>query len=395
MNFPTIIFWTCVLMIFYTYIGYPLLVAFLSRFYRKEIKYPVYTPSVTLLIAAYNEDQVISQKLENSLKLDYPRDLLQIIVAADGSDDRTVDVVQSFAAEGVELSYDPARRGKMSAINRAMQSARNEIVVFSDANNEYALDVLREIVKPYSAPHVGAVTGSKLILKEGSQLGEADGLYWKYESFIKRMENRIGCCMGVSGEIFSLRRTLFDPPYQKIVNDDFYMAMDIIKRGYTVVYAESAHSIEKMSLNESDEITRRTRIFAGQVQILFEAFNKMPFHRPLWFLMMFSHKHLRSFVPLAMIGAFLSNLFLVIFSPSPLLSSDWLYLAAPYALIFFLFQILFYLLALVGMKIKMNGMVGKILYLPAFLVNSNYAAWLGIVNYFSGRQTVIWKKVGR
>jgi cellulose synthase/poly-beta-1,6-N-acetylglucosamine synthase-like glycosyltransferase len=385
-----------VLLILYAYAGYPLLVAFVSRFYRPKDGYPdSYKPSVTLLIAAYNEEQVISRKLDNTLNLDYPRDLLQIIVAADGSDDRTVEIVKSFASQGVELSYDPARLGKMSAINRAMQSARNEIVVFSDANNDYARDVLLEIVKPYSDPAVGAATGSKLVLKEGSQLGEADGLYWKYESFIKRMEDRIGCCMGVSGEIFSLRRSLFLPPPSKIVNDDFYMAMDVIKRGYSVSYVASAYSVEKMTLSEHDEIIRRTRIFAGQIQVLFEAFNKLPFHRPLLLLMMVSHKILRSFVPLAMIGAFLTAGYAFVFSPDVVNFPGWLYLSRPYNSVFFLLQILFYILAVLGTRIKIKGVIGKIFYLPVFLLNSNYAAWLGIIRYFSGRQTVVWKKVGR
>lgn len=396
MRVAGLVFWFCVLLILYTYAGYPLLVAVVSRFYRPKNEYSDHhRPSVTLLIAAYNEEQVISRKLDNTLKLDYPRDLLQIIVAADGSDDRTVEIVKSFASQGVELSYDSARLGKMSAINRAMQKAHNEIVVFSDANNDYAQDVLLEIVKPYSDPAVGAATGSKLVQKEGSQLGETDGLYWKYESFIKRMENRIGCCMGVSGEIFSLRRSLFLPPPSRIVNDDFYMAMDVIKRGYSVSYVPFAYSVEKMTLNEHDEIIRRTRIFAGQIQILFEAFNKLPFRRPLLLLMMVSHKILRSFIPLAMIGAFLAAGYAFVFPANRAGSVGWLYLAKPYNSAFFLLQVLFYILAALGMKIRAKGIVGKILYLPFFLVNSNYAAWLGIIRYFSGRQTVVWKKVGR
>jgi poly-beta-1,6-N-acetyl-D-glucosamine synthase len=395
MSVPGFIFWFCISLIFYTYAGYPILVALLSFFYRPQKKYPVYKPSITLVIAAYNEEGAILRKLENTLKLEYPRELLQIIVAADGSDDRTVEIVKGFAAQGVQLSYDPARLGKMSAINRAMQHACYEIVVFSDANNDYAQDVLLEIARPYSDPHVGAVTGSKLILKEGSLLGEADGLYWKYESFVKRMENRIGCCMGVSGEIFSLRRSLFVPPPSKMVNDDFYMAMDVIQCGYSVVYVPSAYSVEKMTLNEDDEITRRTRIFAGQVQILFEAFYKMPFRRPLLLLMMFSHKFLRSFVPLAMLGAFLATLYACVLPPVRGISAGWLYLSAPYNLFFLWLQISFYLLALIGGRVNAKGVIGKILYLPTFMVNSNYAAWLGIVRYFSGKQTVIWKKVER
>jgi len=388
-----LVFWLCIFMIFYTYAGYPLIVAILSRFYPAEKIYPPQTPSVTLIIAAYNEGRVISEKLMNCLELDYPRHLLQIIVAADGSDDDTVEIVRGFSEKGIELSYDPVRRGKMSALNRAMETSRNEIVVFSDANNYYADNVLIEIVKPYSNPVVGAVTGSKRILKDDSQLGSADGLYWKYESFIKRMENRIGCCMGVSGEIFSLRKSLFVPPSGKIVNDDFYMAMDVISRGYRVLYNPAASSMEKISLSEQDEITRRARIFAGQIQILFEAFHKLPFRHPILLLMMVSHKFLRSFVPLAMMAAFGANL--IVFVAPPSNTYAWLQLSMPYNIIFMLLQVGFYLIAFFGMKVKSGGLLGKAVYLPVFLVNSNYAAWLGILRYFSGEQTVIWKKVGR
>lgn len=372
--------------IFYTYFGYPFLIWLLSKFFPPiKINDEIYTPSITLLIAAYNEEKVIQRKIEQSLNLDYPHELLQIIVAADGSDDMTVDIVRAFEDFGVELSFDPARGGKMAAINRAMLKARGEIVVFSDANNDYSPDVLYKIVQPYADSLVGAVTGSKRIYKDDSFLSNADGMYWKYEAFIKSSENRIGCCLGVSGEVFSIRKSLFTVPPKRIINDDFYMAMDIIKKGYNVIYSPLAKSFEKMSQNEKDEITRRTRIFAGQIQLLVEDFSKLPFSRPLILLMMLSHKFFRVLLPIAFVGVLVLNILILLFTN--------------FSEVFFItsicLQILFYMLAVIGISQVFSGFIGRVLYIPAFLVSSNYSALLGIIRYFTGKQTVVWNKAKR
>ncbi len=145
-----LIFWFCILFIIYVYAGYPILVALLARLRSKVVEYPAFTPKVSILIAAYNEQEVIAAKLENTLALDYPPESLQIVAAVDGSDDRTAEIVQSFAARGVELSYDVRRRGKTVAINRAVPRLKHDIVLFSDANNLYAPDALRELVKPFA-----------------------------------------------------------------------------------------------------------------------------------------------------------------------------------------------------------------------------------------------------
>ena len=182
-------------MILYTYAGYPLLLALLARTRRKPAPYPAAQPLVTLLIAAYKEEAVIARKLDNSLELDYPRERLQILVAADGSDDRSAEIVQGYADHGVELNYTPERGGKMAAINRAMPNARGEIVVFSDANNMYDPRAIRELIAPFADPKVGAVTGAKTIVQDEGGLSESEGLYWKYESFIKKQETRLNAIL--------------------------------------------------------------------------------------------------------------------------------------------------------------------------------------------------------
>jgi cellulose synthase/poly-beta-1,6-N-acetylglucosamine synthase-like glycosyltransferase len=389
-----ILFWLCMAGIFYVYAGYPLILTLFASFRPRPGAYDPYLPTVTLLITAYNEQEVIAAKLENSLALDYPSDRLQILVAVDGCDDRTVEIVSSFALRRVELSYDPARRGKMAAINRAMPLVRNEILVFSDANNFYEPSTLRELVKPFSDPMVGAVAGSKRIVQEESALGEVDSLYWRYESFIKKQETRLGSCTGVSGEVFAIRQDLFESPPDSVINDDFFLALNLIRKGFRLIYAPEACSRETGSLDERDEIVRRTRIIAGRYQAMGMSIWNLPYRRPLIVWQIFSHKFLRPLVPFAMIGAFLAS-FISIIWVHPLGSYPLLYLSPPYHWLIFILQLLFYFLAWLGRRITIKGYLGKLLYLPTFLVNSNYAALLGLLDYLTGKSTTIWKKAAR
>ncbi len=390
-----VLFWLCVLFVLYVYAGYPLLLALVVGL--RRLPYPQYapsTPGVTLLISAYNEEKVIATKLDNSLALDYPREQLQVLVAVDGSEDHTADIVRAYADRGVELSYGASRGGKMSAINRAMASARHGIVAFSDANNLYPADALREWVKPFSDPTVGAVTGRKAMLDTDQMLGQADELYWKYESFIKEQENRLGCCVGVSGEVFAIRRELFTAPPQEIINDDFYMAVDIIRKGYRVAYASGARSSEAASQDEGDEITRRSRIVAGRFQFMSRALRLLPFRRPWIVWEIVSHKLMRPLVPAMTLCAFLFTVIALVGlgnSGGP----AWLVLASPYNWIVFALQAAFYALALVGAKRRIPGLLGKALYLPAFLINGNLAALRGLAGYVTHQQTVVWKKALR
>jgi len=388
-----ILFWLFVFGIFYVYAGYPLLLALVARVFTRPIATGSEMPTLTLLIAAHNEEAVIAEKIHNSLSLKYPAGKLQIVVAADGSDDRTAEIVSSFAAHGVELSFEPTRRGKMSAINRAMQAARNEIVLFSDANNLYEADALQELMRFFSDPQVGAVSGAKHVLGGDGSLGDTEGLYWKYESFIKKQETRLGSCTGVAGEIFAIRRDLFTMPPEKVINDDFYMALHIIRRGYRVVYAPQAVSTERVSQSAQAEIVRRTRIVAGRYQAMGMSLNLLPFRQPLVVWQVVSHKFMRPLVPLFMLGAFLANAFALIFSSHA--EASLLYLSGVYGQVIFGLQVLFYILAWIGGRVKSHGLMARLFYIPTFLVNSNFAALLGFWRYATGRQTVVWKRVAR
>jgi poly-beta-1,6-N-acetyl-D-glucosamine synthase len=394
MDMIGLLFWLSVLFILYVYLGYPLVLTGLARLRRKPAEYASYFPNVTILIAAHNEQAVIASKLENTLALDYPLENLQIIVAADGSDDRTAEVVKSFELRGVELAYQPERRGKMAAINRAMSRVRHELILFSDANNLYGRETLRELVKPFSDPSVGGVSGSKSILGSGDGLTKADGLYWQYESYIKKQETRLGSCTGVSGEILAVRHNLYQSPPDGAINDDFFIALGILRQGYRLVYKPEARSLEPSSLNESDEAVRRSRIVAGRYQVMGMSLQLLPWKHPLLVWQIVSHKFMRPLVPFAMILAFVTNL-LAFLWPSASFANKLLFLSPPYALILLALQCGFYLLAWIGNELKGKGPIGKLLYIPTFLVNSNLSSLRGFLSFLSGGQTVLWERVRR
>lgn len=387
------IFWLSVGMILYTYAGYPLLVAGLAQLRRKPVPREVPLPSITLLIAAYNEEAVIAHKLDNALAINYPPDKLQVIVAADGSDDSTAEIVKNYADQGVELSYHPQRGGKMAAINRAMENAQGEIIVFSDANNLYTANALRALAAPFSSQDVGGVVGAKKVFSGGSPVGESESLYWRYEAFLKEHETRLGCCTAAAGEIFAMRRVLFKRPPEGIINDDFYLMAKIIRRGFNVVYAPEAQSYESVSLSAEDEIQRRARIVAGRYQAMRLAHKLLPWKRPLVTWQMVSHKFLRPLVPLAMMGCFAAALAAVFFPPPqgiPLFS-----LRPPWGWVMLAGQGLFYFMAWAGRGIQISHPAGKMLYLPKFLLDSNLAALIGLYRFLFGKQTPLWQKAKR
>lgn len=389
-----VLFWLCVLLVAYVYAGYPLLLTILASVRPKPKTRQRISPSITLLIAAYNEEHVIARKIENSLSLKYPKEKLQILVAADGSDDKTPEIVRSYASQGVQLSYIPPRSGKSAAISRAMSEAKGEIIAFSDANNFYPEEYLEEIIQPFADPKIGAVSGAKQIVQSDDGLSASEGTYWKYESFIKEQETRLGCCTSVAGEVLAVRKHLFEPIPKEIINDDFYIAMRIIRSGNNIAYAPKARSFEHVSQSAQDERTRRTRIVAGRYQAMAMPGKFLPKGRLLVVWQIISHKFMRPLVPLAMIGAFFANLIAVIL-PNQSQSLGILWLAPPVNWILFSLQLIFYFLAFVGGRRDKTNRIGKFLYLFSYLVNSNLAALNGLVRFLRGSETSIWKRVSR
>jgi cellulose synthase/poly-beta-1,6-N-acetylglucosamine synthase-like glycosyltransferase len=383
--------------IIYGYLGYPVLSFLLARAFSHPVRFTPGSeaPSVTLLIAAYNEEAVIREKLRNSLEIEYPDERLEILVVTDGSSDATPALVEEFAAQGVRLLHQPERRGKMAAINRALPSARGEIIVFSDANNLYRTDTVRNLVEPFSDPAIGGVSGSKRIEPGSGSLGASEGLYWKYESFIKKQESRLGSCTSATGEILAIRRDLYQKPPDNIINDDFYLAMQVIRQGYRLVYVPQAVSYERVSQTARDEIIRRTRINAGRYQSIALSGRVLPFGNPVLVWQVLSHKFLRPLIPFFMITAALFNLAAVLNPPD---SGGFWALARPWGAYLVALQVLFYGLALLGSRSSIGGRKGRLsrlLYLPTFLLNSNLAALRGLAMYLRGGQFHIWERIRR
>jgi cellulose synthase/poly-beta-1,6-N-acetylglucosamine synthase-like glycosyltransferase len=271
---------------------------------------------------------------------------------------------------------------------------KHEIVVLSDANNLYAQDALLELVRPFSDPKIGAVTGSKLILDDLDAHAKADSLYWRYESAIKKNETRLGSCTGVAGEILAIRKALYGPPPPEVINDDFFIGMRVLRQGYRLVYAADARSYERSSLTERDESIRRSRIVAGRYQAMLLANQLLPWRSPTLVWQIVSHKFMRPLVPLMMILAFLVTAAACIW-PLPPVRSGWLYLGPPFNVLFLVAELLMCILAYLGNSFNKNGMLGKVLYIPTFLVNSNLAAILGLCSFFTGKQTSVWRRARR
>lgn len=396
-TFISFLFWSSVGLIIYTYFGYPVLIACLSSLKKTSAKTEIsdYAPKTTLLIAAYNEKDFIEEKIKNSFEINYPKDKLQILIVTDGSSDGTPNIVRSYEKLGIQLFHEDKRSGKMAAINRVMQFATGEIVVFSDANNIYQADTIQKLVEPFADPKVGAVSGSKTIEKGDGELGNSEGLYWKYESFIKKHESRFSSCTSVAGEILAVRKNVFINPPDDIVADDFFTAMNTLRQGYRLVYAEDAKSKERISISAKDEIVRRKKINAGRYQSISKSAEILPRNIILiWQIV--SHKFLRLFVPFFMISAFLLNIIAVVLPYQK--PTNWLFLSSPIGEIILALQVLFYVLAFIGTfigKQQGNSKLRLLFYLPTFLVNSNYAALQGFLQFIKRKPSHLWEKANR
>ncbi len=388
-----ILFWICIVVIVYVYAGYPLIIYLLAKVFDKQIEYQSTLPTVTILFSALNEEKVIAKKIENTLAIDYPRGLLQILIVNDGSTDQTANIVKQYASNGIDIVDMPNRQGKLSALKKALPYVKNEIILFSDADNYYLPNVLHEVVKYFSNIKVGAVSGGRNVIGENA-LGNAEGLYWKYEEFIKKQESKLGQCVGVAGDLLAIRQNLYIPPPEIVINDDFYNVLSILSQGYYVIYAPEARSFHPVAGSEQQEMERRARMIAGRYQAIFYFWRELPWNSPMAVWQIVSHKYLRPLVPVFMILAFLFNIF-ALFASTSFNNPKWLFLVSPYNRIFFCAQIIFYILAWVGIKRKFNGVLGKILYLPSFLVNSNIAALQGLYRFLTSTQTVLWRKVER
>ena len=365
----------------YTFAAYPAIVAALARVRPRPPKRdPSHTPSVTLTVLAYNEADVIASKLENVRSLGYPAEKLEVIVVTDGSDDDTPERAQRFG--GVRVLHRPERAGKLAAMNRAAEAARGEVLVFSDANNMYAHDSLRELVAPFADPEVGMVTGRKAIDDgNGRALDRAEGLYWRYESALKSWESEIGSVVGAAGEILAFRRESYVSPPIGTINEDFAQAVLAAAQGWRVVYAPRALSLEAASATIGDEATRRSRLVTGRSQAMWRLLPMLVRRRPGYAWQVVSHKGLRPVVPWALLVAMATNLQLARGPGWP----RWLVAA----------QLSFYATAVAGWLQERAGRRSRWTYLPFYFCRMNVAALHGLRDFAAGRREHVWTRVKR
>jgi len=357
-----LLFWISVAFPLYVYIGFPLLLWLLQALVRRGPRKQPIEPSVSLLVAAYNEAAVIADKIRNSVALEYPPEKLEIVVASDGSEDATAEIVRSFAAESrgrVRLLNYPQNRGKMAVLNDAIRELRGDIVAFSDATSMLAADSLRILVQCFSDPRVGAASGIyRLLKKDQAQLGSQEDIYWKYETFLKLQEARLGAFTGAHGSLYAIRRALYPFPCENTINDDFTIPMRILERGYRVAYEPAAVAFEEAQ--EMEGFSRRVRITAGNVEQLREIKGLLWPPRPFVLFCLLSHKTGRLLVPVFMLIALATNVALSGQSPY-----NWLLVG----------QALFYGLAVLGGTVDLKP---KILRHPYYfcMVNAPLFGWI-------------------
>ncbi len=378
------IFCLCLALLVYHYLGFPVAVYVMSRIRPRPVRQGEVYPSVSIIIAAYKEAKVIGAKLRNTLELDYPHGSLEVIVVSDGDEDDTAQIVESFRDHGVVSSHSHERRGKMAAINRGIELAKGDIILLSDANSVYPPDTVTKLVRNFADSAVGAVSGRKsIIMESGRASSEGDSAYWKYESFLKTCQSRIGSITTGDGEIFAFRKSLFRPVPDRVINDDTAITIDIIEQGYRVVYEPEAISGELASIQLRDDFWVKVRMVAGGFQSMALFLKRLVFTRPFFAFQFLSHKTLRWTAPLFLIGVFASSLVLM---------------ALPFFQWLTVIQSAFYAVALVGgfqyaRKQRLNGF----LYFPYYFCLMNSAALIGLVKFVESQTEVntLWKRAKR
>ncbi len=391
MNALTGIFWTCLSIVFYSYLGYAFILFCLVKckkfLFHNDLKFETsFQPSVALVIPAYNEEDFILRKIKNTLELDYPRQKLTIIFITDGSTDQTPGIIRKYSE--FKLMHQSERKGKSAAMNRVMQMITEPVVIFCDANTLLNKDCINEIVKHYADPKVGGVAGEKKILQNTTNtttVSSGESLYWKYESFIKKMDSEFYSVVGAAGELFSLRTSLYEAIEEYTIIEDFVLSLRVCLKGYIIRYEPKAYAMETSSVSMKEEQKRKVRISAGAFQAMLlvkPLFNVIKY--PKLSFQFISHRVLRWAVcPICLILIFISNFLLEILSGKAIFT--YLLLA----------QVLFYLFAIMGWILAINSVKNKFLYIPYYFLFMNVSVLIGLYRIMTKKQSVLWEKAGR
>ncbi|HEX8179982.1 MAG TPA: glycosyltransferase family 2 protein [Pyrinomonadaceae bacterium] len=375
-----IVFWLSVAALGYTYVGYPLLLIVLSRLRPRTVKRAEQTPTVSVIITAYNEERDLAAKLENTLALDYPRELLEVIVASDCSTDRTDEIARSFATRGVRLLRQPERLGKTAAQNAAVAEAHGDIILFSDATTHYQPDVLRVMMPSFADPSVGCVGGQLIYVDPAqSNVGRGARSYWGYETLLKQHESRICSLIGVSGCLYAVRRAAYVPLYNEACSD-FIIATKMVEQGLRTIYEPAAVCTEETHQRADKELSMRVRIITQTYTDLWRHRAMMnPFRSGFYAVQLLSHKVARYLVPV---------LLLLLFSTAALLAPRSLFYAVMFGA-----QVCFYLAASAAWALERAGVRLRLLALPHYFVLANLASLLAFYKFVRGERYARWETV--
>ena len=390
-----IVFWCALWLVFYTYIGYAIVIFILAKLFPYQNKAKVNEqngaedrfPHLTLFITAYNEAEIIAEKMANCLNLDYPKDKLKILWVIDGSTDQSHELLEQYPM--VEIVGSPIRKGKTAAVNHGMENVKTPIVVFSDANCLLNAVALKIIAKQFDDPSIGCVSGEKRVAfsDEDTVSSKGEGAYWKYESLLKKLDYAFYSAVGAAGELFALRTELFAPMEEDTLLDDFMLSMRIAQRGYRIAYTPDAYAVEYGSLNMEEEGKRKRRIAAGGWQSigrLLPLLNGFKFGKLTF--QYISHRVLRwSVTPFALFAILPLSAILGHWSAS------WLNVFN----VIFLLQCLFYICAVLGYAKKDDPDSSKVFYIPYYFLFMNINVMRGIYYLLNRRFVGGWEKSQR
>lgn len=389
-----IAFWICLFIVFYTYLGYGitlyaiLCIKRMSGKIRTEPQLPEHDedlPDVTLMVCAYNEQDVVDMKLENTRQMDYPKDKLHLLWVTDGSNDQTNERLSAYP--DVEVLYQPQRQGKTAALNRGIAHARTSIVIMTDANTCLNKGAIREMVRLFQDPTVGCVAGEKRVMQrtEDQMAAKGEGIYWKYESRLKRWDDELYSAMGAAGELCAIRKELYQPMPADTLLDDFIMSMRLLPMGYRIAYTAEAYAMEYGSADLAEESKRKRRIAAGGLQSIARLWPLLNvFRHPLVTFQYVSHRVLRwSITPFALIAVAVLNVLLVLGNAGGIYTLIWL------------LQLLFYGCATAGWWLERHGKKVTVCYVAYYFVFMNTQVFRGISYLMNHRNSGAWEKARR
>lgn len=379
MYWTQVVFWTAAATLFYIYVGYAALLCLIALFRKQRRPGPGYTPEISILIAACNEEAGIRQKLEQTLALDYPADKMEVLVLSDGSQDSTDQIVTSFADPRVRLVRIPERRGKTNAQNEGVQLANGEVLIFSDATTTYHPQALKYLAANYQDPAVGAVSGRYQYFdrNQDSPTGLGTIAFWNYENTIKTRQSRISTLTGCCGCIYSVRKSAYTALAPDVISD-LVQPLWVIQKGYRVVFEDRALAYEQTTESTSEEFAMRVRVITRGMRGLLSVPELLkPWKYPWIAFQLFSHKVLRWMVPMFLLVLLAANLALM---------------NQPYFRTLMILQLAFYALAALQVLVPIHRR-WKPLGIPLYFCTLNAAAMLGVIDLLRGKKHVIWQPV--